>query len=485
MIKKIAIANRGEIACRVLNTCEEMGLKSVLLYSSADEQSLASRTAKEKICIGPGDPLQSYLNIPAIIEGAKSAGADSLYPGYGFLSENPELAWACKKNNILFIGPSPESLKLFGDKISARKQAKKCGLNPIPGFFAANSSQLLEGAKKIGFPVIIKAGRGGGGRGLRVVPSEKAWPEALEGALRESKQAFGSEEIFIEKYLLKARHIEVQIFGDSSGKIHYLSDRDCSVQRKHQKIIESAPVENLPQSLRNKMAVSALKLLQSVHYKQAGTVEFLYANGEFYFMELNPRLQVECPVTELILGIDLVKAQILTAMGFPAFSSRQKSFSPRGYSIQCRIYAENIKQGLPLSGRLGDCYFPTGPGRRFDLSYEAGDEIPGFYDSMIGKVIVQAEDRASTIAKMKWTLKNTAIFGVQTNINFLLDFLSQEKFINNEVDVQFVEKEFLPAWKEPSAEDLPSAALSKVRKAFPAVKNLPKKEPAKFNPWKT
>lgn len=488
MINKIAIANRGEIAVRLLSTCEEMGLNPVLLYSSADENSLACRMSKEKICIGPADSLKSYLNVSAVIEGALSAGAQALHPGYGFLSESAELAKACENNDISFIGPSEKCLNLFGDKMLARKQAQKCGLPVVPGFFSVDSFELLQFAKKIGFPVMIKSAKGGGGRGLRIVHSEAEWDNLFASASREAKQACGSPEIFVEKYLASARHIEVQVFADCAGQVHYLFDRDCSTQRKHQKVIEEAPASHLLKAIQQEMASVAVKLLQSVDYRQAGTVEFLYHDKKFYFMEVNPRLQVECPVTELILGIDLVKAQILTAQGFPAFVSKNLPIEPRGHSIQCRIYAEDMKKGVPVSGSLGTCYFPHGSGRRFDMGYDTGDEVSGFYDSMIGKIIVWAEDRISAIQKMKWTLKNTIIFGLKTNINFLLDFMDQERFIKGEIDTKFVEREFLKSWKEPSSDLLDIKVLEQVRNAF---KNSPLRDSKKiksvdknlFNPW--
>ena len=488
MINKIAIANRGEIAVRLLSCCEEMGLNSVLLHSSADENSLAYRMSQEKVCIGSADPLKSYLNTSVVIEGALGAGVQALHPGYGFLSESSELAEACQNNNISFIGPSIKCLNLFGDKILAKKQAQKCGLPVVPGFFSADSFELLQFAKKIGFPVIIKSAKGGGGRGLRVVHSESEWSESFSSACREAKQACGSSDIFVEKYLASARHIEVQVFADCAGQVHYLFDRDCSVQRKHQKIIEEAPVSHLPKAIQQEMASMAVKFLQSVNYRQAGTVEFLYQDKQFYFIEVNPRLQVECPVTELILGIDLVKAQILTAQGFPAFVSKNLSMEPRGHSIQCRIYAEDMKKGVPVCGTLGACYFPYGPGRRFDIGYETGDEVSGFYDSMIGKVIVWAEDRISAIQKMKWTLKNTIIFGLKTNINFLLDFMDQEKFIKGEVDTKFVEREFLKSWEEPSSDLLDSKLLEQVRSAFKSSsikdsKKIKSGDKNSFNPW--
>ena len=321
-ITKLAIANRGEIAVRLIGVCKEMDITPVLLYSSADRGSKAYRESTEKVCIGAANPKDSYLNISSILEGALSAGANAIHPGYGFLSENAKLASACEENKICFIGPSVACLQLFGDKIKARKQAQSCGLPVLPAYSALEGEGedvLLRKAEEIGFPVMIKSLQGGGGRGLRIVNKKQDWELCLESAKREASQAVLSGEIFIEKYLPQARHIEVQVFGDASGRVFSMVDRDCSVQRRHQKIVESAPAD-LPVEVKKEMLLAAEKLLKSVEYQQAGTVEFLYHAGDFYFMEVNPRIQVECPVTEMILGVDLIKAQVLTAQGQAPFS---------------------------------------------------------------------------------------------------------------------------------------------------------------------
>ncbi len=483
-IKKLAIANRGEIAVRLISLCKEMGIKPVLLYSAADKNSLAYRLSPEKICIGPAEVKQSYLNISAVIEGALSTGADAIHPGYGFLSENTEIATACQEKGLIFIGPPVNCLELFGNKALARKQAMKCGLPVLPAYTGKNSNtdELLEEACKIGFPVMIKSTGGGGGRGLRVVSSEEEWPEALASARRETKSAFGSSEIFIEKYLPSARHVEVQVFADASGAVFHLFDRDCSIQRKHQKIIEEAP-SCLSQAIKQEMTSAAIELLESVGYLQAGTVEFLYQEGKFYFMEVNPRIQVECPVTEMILGIDLIRAQILTAQGQSPFI--QKSFTPRGHSIQCRIYAEDMKKQIPLFGKLGTCEFPQGVNRRFDMGYESQDEVPGFYDAMLGKLIVWEENRIRALTKMKQALEETIIFGLKTNINFLQDIISHEAFIKGEMDTNFVEKVFLPSWKEEELESVDPKIISHLRQFF-SIRQSPSSEDLSenpFNPW--
>ena len=478
-IRKVAVGNRGEIAVRLLSACREMGLKTVLLYSAADKGSQAWRFSEENICIGPGNPLSSYLNVSAVINGALSAGADALHPGYGFLSESPALSSACEQNGLKFIGPSASCLTLFGDKLQAKKQAKACGL-PLLSAYAPT----LQEAQKIGFPVMIKSVHGGGGRGIRVVFSKDHWSETLAQAQREAQRACGSNLVFLEKHLPRARHIEVQVFGDSSGEVHYLFDRDCSIQRNHQKIIEEAPAPGLPSFVRQEMKEAAIKLMRSVSYQQAGTVEFLYQDEKFYFMEVNPRLQVECPVTEMILNLDLVKAQLVTAGGGAAFPD--KNFKPRGHSIQTRVYAEDSESQTPVFGTLGSVQLPSGIGRRADMGFESQDVIPEFYDSMIGKIIAWDETRPRTIAKITQTLKETLIFGVKTNLNLLQSLVSHPLFLSSQTHIRFVEDVFLKSFKPPC---LDSKTASDIYKAFEAarfVKGQGRPDAARmeFNPWK-
>ena len=476
VIRKVAIANRGEIAVRIITACRELGIRTVLLYSAADQNSKAVRISDEKICIGPPESLKSYLNIEAIVTAALSVRADAIHPGYGFLSENPGLAIACENKGLIFIGPRANQLELFGDKTLTRQKAQACGIPVLPGDLKCQIKQ----AQNIGFPVVIKASHGGGGRGLRVVHSEKNWNEALAAAKREAKNAFDSETVFIEKYLPDARHIEVQVFADASGEVHYLFDRDCSIQRNHQKIVEEAPAESIPLAIRQQMKQAALELIRSVGYRQAGTVEFLYQDGKFYFMEVNPRLQVECPVTEMILGVDLVKAQILTAAGHFPFISQ--SFTPKGHSIQCRIYAEDMQKQIPTFGCLGSCVLPYGAGRRVDVGFESGDEISEFYDSMIGKIIVWDENRTRALKRMKLALSETIIFGVKTNISFLQDLLSHRQFITSQTNTRFVQEVFLKSWQERNVDSLDPQVINLVVGAFSKQKNLLHSY-KKTNPW--
>ncbi|MCB0410898.1 MAG: ATP-grasp domain-containing protein, partial [Bdellovibrionales bacterium] len=393
--EKVAIANRGEVAVRIIRACQELGIRTVLLHSEADQQSMAYRLADEVVCIGPSPIADSYLNIERVVEGARSAGVDAIHPGFGFLSENADFAEACANARIVFIGPSPESIRLFGDKISAKRHVEKAGGPTVPGYSGDQQDVdfLVKKIEEIGYPVMVKAAAGGGGRGLKVVHEASQARDAVEAAKREGHSAFGSDRVFLEKYLKGAKHIEVQIFGGASGKAYCLFERECSIQRRHQKIIEEALSPSLDEKLRQDIGETARRIAESAKYLGAGTVEFLFLDGCFYFMEMNTRLQVEHPVTEMVLGIDLVKAQILTAQGRELFWPDH--FSPRGHAIECRIYAENpYRGGLPSTGILGSTYWPPGPGRRFEVGFEKDDEITSYYDSMIAKVIVWDESRA-------------------------------------------------------------------------------------------
>jgi len=448
-IEKLAIANRGEVAVRIIRTCQELGIETVLLHSEADRQTLAYRIADETVCVGPASSGESYLNIEANIQGALSCGVDAIHPGFGFLSENGGFAEACEKNRLIFVGPSADTIRLFGDKISAKNLVRKESGPVIPGYQDRDQSEkrLLEEIQKIGFPVMIKAAGGGGGRGLKVVYQMEDAKSAIESAKREAQSAFGSEKVFLEKYLDKSKHIEVQIFGDVSGKVYHLFERECSVQRRHQKIIEEAVSPTLSEELRQKVAKMAVRIAEAAHYRGAGTVEFLFQDGQFYFMEMNTRLQVEHPVTEMVMGVDLVKAQIFTAQG----QSLGWTDSPHlhGHAIECRIYAEDVYQGgTPSTGVLGGYRFPHGPGRRLDIGFEAGDEVTSFYDPMIGKVIVWDETRPRAIQKMIRTLQDTIIFGVKTNIPYLIKVLSHVEFVEGTMTTQFVQTYFPQSLKE-------------------------------------
>lgn len=459
-IKTVAIANRGEVAVRIIKACEELGLNTVLLHSEADISSRAYRMATKTICIGPASTAESYLNIPANIQGALAAGADAVHPGFGFLSENADFALACREAGLIFIGPSPESIRLLGDKISCKALAMKAGLPLVPGYQGDDQSveRLLTEVEKIGLPVIIKAAAGGGGRGMKLVRELSEARDLIDSAKRESLSAFGSEKIFLEKYLDRAKHIEFQIFGDCAGQVQHLFDRECSVQRRHQKIIEEAVSPSLTDDLRRQMGAAAVSIAQVAQYQSAGTVEFLLQDGQFYLLEVNTRLQVEHPVTEEVVGVDLVKMQILTAMGKFAFSSTDIRV-PRGHAIECRVYAENPYQGgVPSTGKLGTVSWPEGPRRRYEFGFESGDVITSFYDPMIAKVIVWDESRPRTIEKMIRVLQDAVVFGVHTNIPYLIQILSHPDFIAGTMTTRFIETHF--------AEGLRSAHDEEDRKRF-------------------
>jgi 3-methylcrotonyl-CoA carboxylase alpha subunit len=456
--KRIAIANRGEVAVRIIKACEELGIETLLLHSDVDIHTRAYRMANKTVCIGPAETAKSYLNIPANIEGALAGGAEAIHPGFGFLSENADFAEACDRAGLVFIGPSAKTIRVLGDKVHCKELAKKAGLPLVPGYEGEDQevSRLMAEAENIGFPVIVKAAAGGGGRGMKLITDMKEARELIESAQREALSAFGSSKVFIEKYLDHAKHIEFQIFGDSTGHVVHYFDRECSVQRRHQKIIEEATSPSLTDELRRQMGEAAVAIAQLGKYKGAGTVEFLLQDGNFYLLEVNTRLQVEHPVTEMVMGVDLVKAQILTAQGEFVFSSQQLRV-PHGHSIECRIYAENpYLGGVPSTGKLGKIEWPEGPGRRYEYGFDDGDEITSYYDPMIAKVIVWDENRGRAIQKMIRVLKDCVIFGVHTNIPYLIEILTHEEFIRGTMTTRFIETYF----KDP----IPLRELSEVEK---------------------
>ncbi len=443
-LKRIAIANRGEVAVRIIKACEELGIQTVLLHSDADRGSRAFRMSDFQICIGPAQTSESYLNIEANIQGAIAGGADAIHPGFGFLSENADFALACEESGLKFIGPSAESIRKLGDKISFKRLAASSGLPLIPGYEGDDQSisKLMAEVEKIGLPVIVKAAAGGGGRGMKLIREISEAKDQIESAQREAQSAFGSEKVFLEKYLERAKHIEFQIFGDSTGKIHHLFDRECSVQRRHQKIIEEATSPSLTDDLRRKMGQVAVTIATAANYKSAGTVEFLLQDNQFYLLEVNTRLQVEHPVTEEVMGVDLVKMQILTAADAFVFDAEDIRI-PKGHSIECRIYAENpFMNGMPSTGKLGTVHWPEGPRRRFEYGFESGDVITAHYDPMIAKVIVWDETRPRAIEKMIRVLKDSIIFGVHTNIPYLIAILSHDQFITATMTTRFIENNF-------------------------------------------
>ncbi|KYG66375.1 pyruvate carboxylase subunit A [Bdellovibrio bacteriovorus] len=480
---RIAIANRGEVAVRIIKACEEMGLETVLLHSEADINSRAFRMATKTICIGPAPTAESYLNIKANIDGALAGGAQAIHPGFGFLSENADFAEAVQKAGLTFIGPSAESIRSLGDKVHCKELAKRAGLPLVPGYQGENQTvaELIKQAEKIGYPVIVKAAAGGGGRGMKLIRDSADAAELIESAQREAQSAFGSPKVFLEKYLDRAKHIEFQVFGDSTGNVIHFFDRECSVQRRHQKIIEEATSPSLTDDLRRRMGEAACAIATLGKYKGAGTVEFLLQDGEFYLLEVNTRLQVEHPVTEEVLGVDLVKMQILTAEG--NFVHDPKLIrSPRGHSIECRIYAENpYMGGVPSTGLLGRIEWPEGPGRRYEYGFSEGDTITSFYDPMIAKVIVWDESRSRAIQKMIRVLKDSIVFGVHTNIPYLIEILSHKEFVNGTMTTRFIETYFADALKEP---ELTESEKKMIESAMAELRGSPlASDPTTTSPW--
>lgn len=466
--KKIAIANRGEVAVRIIKACEEMGIETVLLHSEADIGSRAYRMATKTICIGPAATAESYLNIEANINGALAMGAEAIHPGFGFLSENADFAEAVEKSGMKFIGPSAEAIRALGDKVHCKALAKQAGLPLVPGYEGENQdvAHLVKEAERIGYPVIVKAAAGGGGRGMKLIKSSAEAVELIESAQREAQSAFGSPKVFLEKYLDRAKHIEFQVFGDSTGHVIHFFDRECSVQRRHQKIIEEATSPSLTDELRRKMGEAACAIAKLGKYKNAGTVEFLLQDGEFYLLEVNTRLQVEHPVTEEVMGVDLVKMQILTAQGDFVHDPKQIR-APRGHSIECRIYAENpYLGGVPSTGLLGKVSWPEGPGRRYEYGFEKGDTVTPFYDPMIAKVIVWDENRPRAIQKMIRVLRDSVVFGVHTNIPYLIEILSHAEFVNGKMTTRFIETYFADALKAPEMGELEKEISAQVLKAL-------------------
>lgn len=441
-IKKILIANRGEIAVRIIRACRELGIKSVAVYSEADKHSLHAKLADESICIGPAESKKSYLNIPSLIAAAEVSGADAIHPGYGFLSENAPFAEIVRKCGFIFIGPTPEQMRLLGEKVSARDVARKAGLPFLPGSKTALESvdDAKKMAKEIGFPVILKASGGGGGRGMKIVRAESDLEKSYFTCRQEAANAFGNSDVYIEKYLENPRHVEIQIMADLHGNIIHLGERDCSVQRRHQKVIEEAPCNLLNEQERNKIGHYAIQLAKQVGYHGAGTVEFLMDDDKnVYFMEMNTRIQVEHPVTEMITGVDLVQLQILVAMGKPLPLS-QKDVHLHGHAIECRINAEDPKNFAPWPGHISAYSCPGGLGVRVDGFVYHGYTVQPYYDSMLTKLIVHADTREQAIKRMQGALKEFIVDGIRTNIPFHLEVLKHPDFVNGTHSTRFLEK---------------------------------------------
>ena len=443
MFKKVLIANRGEIALRVIRACRELGIQTVAVYSEADRESLHVRFADDDVCIGPAPARESYLRIPRLIAAAEITGADAIHPGYGFLAENAEFAETCAASNITFIGPTPEQIRVMGDKAAARKAMADVGVPIIPGTPGPvdEPDEALVLAREIGFPVIIKAAAGGGGKGMRVAKDADDFARSFQLARSEALSAFGNGEVYVEKYLARPRHIEFQIMGDKHGNTIHLGERDCSVQRRHQKLIEEAPSPIMTPELRAEMGEAAVRGAKSIRYVGAGTIEMLYnEDGSFYFMEMNTRIQVEHPVTEMLTGIDLVKEQIRVAAGEPL---SVKELPPlRGHVIECRVNAEDPARNFqPSPGRIEVFHPPGGPGVRLDTHVYAGYTVPPFYDSLIAKLVCQGRDRPEAIQRMHIALESFIIEGVTTTIPFLGRVMMHKKFQAGDVDTKFLERE--------------------------------------------
>jgi acetyl-CoA carboxylase biotin carboxylase subunit len=444
MFKKVLIANRGEIALRVIRACKELGVETVAVYSEADRESLHVRFADDDVCIGRAPGRDSYLNIPRLIAAAEITGADAIHPGYGFLAENAEFAEKVAASNITFIGPKPDQIRQMGDKAAARKLAKEHGVPTVPGSSGPVES-MEEGqqvAAEIGFPVIIKAAAGGGGKGMRVAVDPDQFSQSFNLAKQEALAAFGSGEVYIEKYLARPRHIEIQIMGDTHGKVMHLCERDCSVQRRHQKLVEEAPSPAVDQTLREDIGDAAVKLAESIGYVGAGTIEFLLdGDGSFYFMEMNTRIQVEHPVTEMCTNMDLVKEQISVAAGAP-LALVLNGNRLRGHSIECRVNAEDPSRNFqPSPGLITTYHPPGGPGVRVDTHIYAGYTVPPYYDSLLAKVIVHGNSRAEALARMRQALDSFIIEGVTTTIPFLGRVMRHPDFVAGTVDTKFLERE--------------------------------------------
>jgi len=441
MISKVLIANRGEIALRVILACKEMGLKTVAVHSEADRDSLHVRYADDDVCIGPALARQSYLSISSIIAAAEITGADAIHPGYGFLAENPHFAEIVGECQLTFIGPSPESIRLMGNKAKAREMAQKAGVPILPGSDGPVRSveDALAVAQTIGYPVILKASAGGGGRGMRICSDESALGAAYETARSEAERAFGVADVYLEKYLERPRHIEIQVFGDTHGRIVALGERECSIQRRHQKLIEESPSSAITPEMRARMEAAAIQLCRAVNYVNAGTIEFLYQDNDFYFMEMNTRIQVEHAVTEEVTSIDLVKEQIRVAAG-EHLSVPHGPFHLRGHAMEFRVNAEDPRTFAPSPGKIREFHLPGGPGVRVDTAAYRDYVIPPYYDSLIAKLVVRGKDRAETIARAKRALDAFVIEGVKTSIPLHRAILEDPRFVSGDISTRFMEE---------------------------------------------
>lgn len=442
MLEKVVIANRGEIALRILRACKELGIKTVAVHSTADRDLKHVLLADETVCIGPAPSAKSYLNIPAIIAAAEVTGADAIHPGYGFLSENADFAEQVERSGFTFIGPTADVIRLMGDKVSAIKAMKKAGVPCVPGSDGPVGNDIAKNkeiAKRIGYPIIIKASGGGGGRGMRVVRNEEALEESIAMTKAEAKAAFNNDMVYMEKYLENPRHVEIQVLADTHGNAVYLAERDCSMQRRHQKVVEEAPAPGITEELRRDIGSRCANACVEIGYRGAGTFEFLYENGEFYFIEMNTRIQVEHPVTEMITGVDLVKEQLRIAAGLP-LSFKQEDIKVKGHAIECRINAEDPKSFLPSPGKVAHLHSPGGFGVRWDSHVYGGYTVPPHYDSMIAKLITYGDTREVAIRRMQNALAETIIDGIKTNIPLHEMILEDENFQKGGTNIHYLEK---------------------------------------------
>ena len=441
MLGKVLIANRGEIALRILRACRDLGVRTVAVHSDIDRELLHVRLADESVCIGPADSQQSYLNIPAIISAAEVTNADAIHPGYGFLSENADFAERVESSGFIFVGPRPQNIREMGDKVAARKAAAAAGLPCVPGSEGELPESIEEcraQARDVGYPILIKATAGGGGRGMRMVPEESELEEALALTRAEAQAAFGNGAVYLEKFLDHPRHIEFQVLADAHGEAIHLAERDCSVQRRHQKVIEESPAPGITEQQRKEMGERVATACKEMNYRSVGTFEFLYQDGEFYFIEMNTRIQVEHPITEMVTGIDLVRHQLLVAQGEP-LSIKQSEVRLRGHAVECRINAEDPKTFLPQPGKVTHFHSPGGPGVRMDTHLYTGYIVPPNYDSMIGKVIAHARDRTVALRRMNRALAELVVEGIRTNVPLHQELLEDPQFQAGGVDIHFLE----------------------------------------------
>lgn len=442
MFEKILIANRGEIALRILRACKELGIKTVAVYSQADRDLMHVRLADESVCIGPNSSAKSYLNIPSIIAAMEITDAMAVHPGYGFLAENANFAEQVQKSGFVFIGPDPDVIRMMGDKVAAIAAMKKAGVPTVPGSggpLPDDAEECHAIAAKIGYPIIIKAAAGGGGRGMRVVHTEAALINSIHVTKGEAKAAFGDDTVYMEKYLQNPRHVEVQILADGQGNAIHLYDRDCSLQRRHQKVLEEAPAPGIPDEIRKQVYASCVKACVDIGYKGAGTFEFLYEDGRFYFIEMNTRIQVEHPVTEMVTGIDLIKEQILVCSG-QKLRIKQKDVVLHGHAFECRINAEDPTTFMPSPGKVTNFHAPGGLGVRVDSHVYSGYSVPPYYDSMIAKIITFADDRPAALAKMRVALDELVISGIKTNTPLQQDLVRDAAFAQGGVNIHYLEK---------------------------------------------